>query len=179
MSITYGDALAAYPKRKTPAVIVSDGPYGLGMFDGDPYGVEGLADFYEPHVIEWSKRSTNQTTLWFWCTEIGRATVHPVLERHGWRYASCHVWNKGLAHVAGNVNTGTIRKFPVVTAVCVQYVMDRGGGRRPDQGLASRRVGAHGPSALPRKRGMRPQERRDAQVPYKGPHVVHSAPDGV
>lgn len=120
MSITYGDALAAYPKRKTPAVIVSDGPYGLGMFDGDPYGVEGLADFYEPHVIEWSKRSTNQTTLWFWCTEIGRATVHPVLERHGWRYASCHVWNKGLAHVAGNVNTGTIRKFPVVTEVCVQ-----------------------------------------------------------
>ena len=68
------------------------------MFDGDPYGVEGLADFYEPHVIEWSKRSTNQTTLWFWCTEIGRATVHPVLERHGWRYAI--VTPKSLCNLA-------------------------------------------------------------------------------
>ena len=126
VSITHGDALAAYPKWKTPVVIVSDGPYGLGMFDGDPYGVEGLADFYGPHVIEWSKRSTNQTTLWFWCTEIGWATVHPVLERHGWRYTSCHVWNKGLGHIAGNVNTRTISKFPVVTEVCVQYVMDKG-----------------------------------------------------
>ena len=126
VSITHGDALAAYPRWRPPVVIVSDGPYGLGMFDGDPHGVEGLADFYEPHVIEWSKHSTNQTTLWFWCTEIGWATVHPVLERHGWRYASCHVWNKGLAHIAGNVNTGTIRKFPVVTEVCAQYVMDKG-----------------------------------------------------
>lgn len=126
VSITHGDALAAYPGWAPPVVIVSDGPYGLGMFDGDPYGVEGLAEFYEPHVIEWSRRSTNQTTLWFWCTEIGWATVHPVLERHGWRYTNCHVWNKGLGHIAGNVNTQTIRKFPVVTEVCAQYVMDKG-----------------------------------------------------
>lgn len=126
VSITHGDALSAYSKWRTPVVIVSDGPYGLGMFDGDPDGVEGLAEFYEPHVIQWSKHSTNQTTLWFWCTEIGWATVHPVLERHGWRYTSCHVWNKGIAHIAGNVNTRTIRKFPVVTEVCVQYTMDKG-----------------------------------------------------
>ena len=91
VSITHGDALAAYSRWKPPIVIVSDGPYGLGMFDGDPDGVDGLAEFYEPHVVKWSKYSTNQTTLWFWCTEIGWATVHPVLERHGWRYTSCHV----------------------------------------------------------------------------------------
>ena len=126
VSITHGDALAAYARWKTPVVIISDGPYGLGMFEGDPDGADGLAEFYEPHVILWSKHSTNQTTLWFWCTEIGWATVHPVLERHGWRYINCHVWNKGIGHVAGNVNTRTIRKFPVVTEVCVQYVMDKG-----------------------------------------------------
>jgi site-specific DNA-methyltransferase (adenine-specific) len=32
------------------------------------------------------------------------------------------VWNKGTAHVAGNANSKTLRKFPVVTEVCVQYV---------------------------------------------------------
>lgn len=106
----------------SPAVIISDDPYGLGMYGEDPRGVDELATFYEHHIVEWSLRSTNQTTLWFWCTELGWATVHPVLKRHGWRYVSCHTWNKGIGHIAGNVNTGTIRKFPVVTEVCVQYV---------------------------------------------------------
>lgn len=46
VSITHGDALSAYSKWRTPVVIVSDGPYGLGMFDGDPDGVEGLVEFY-------------------------------------------------------------------------------------------------------------------------------------
>jgi site-specific DNA-methyltransferase (adenine-specific) len=48
--------------------------------------------------------------------------VHPTFEEFGWEYRNCHVWNKGLGHVAGNANTVTLRKFPVVTEVCVQYV---------------------------------------------------------
>ena len=32
------------------------------------------------------------------------------------------IWNKGISHVAGNSNTKTLRKFPIVTEVCVQYV---------------------------------------------------------
>jgi site-specific DNA-methyltransferase (adenine-specific) len=39
-----------------------------------------------------------------------------------WEYRCCYVWDKGLSHVAGNANTQTLRKFPVVTEVCVQYV---------------------------------------------------------
>lgn len=40
-----------------------------------------------------------------------------------------NVWDKGMAHIAGNVNskTGnvnskTIRRFPIVTEICVQYI---------------------------------------------------------
>jgi hypothetical protein len=62
------------------------------------------------------------TTLWFWGTELGWATVHSLLVDHGWEYRACHIWNKGVAHIAGNVNSKTIRRFPVVTEVCVQYV---------------------------------------------------------
>ena len=40
----------------------------------------------------------------------------------GWEYRCCHIWDKGIAHIAGNANTKTLRKFPVVTEVCVQYV---------------------------------------------------------
>ena len=32
------------------------------------------------------------------------------------------MWDKGLGHIAGNANSRTLRKFPVVTEVCVQYV---------------------------------------------------------
>ncbi|WP_437540037.1 DNA methyltransferase [Sorangium sp. So ce726] len=48
--------------------------------------------------------------------------MHPLLEQHGWEYRTCHVWDKGIAHIAGNANTRTLRKFPVVSEVCVQYV---------------------------------------------------------
>ena len=78
--------------------------------------------WYEPHVAAWSRRATGQTTLWFWNSEIGWAAAHPVLERHGWAYVSANTWNKGRGHIAGNVNTATIRRFPVVSEICVQYV---------------------------------------------------------
>lgn len=48
--------------------------------------------------------------------------MHPVLALHGWEYHALHVWDKGIGHIAGNVNSKTIRGFPVVTEVCVRYV---------------------------------------------------------
>lgn len=117
-----GDALRLYETWPAPVTIVSDGPYGVAGFPGDPPTADGLADWYRPHVEAWSRLSTPETTLWFWNTELGWATVHPVLLANGWEYRSCHVWNKGIGHIAGNANTQTLRKFPVVSEVCAQYV---------------------------------------------------------
>ena len=117
-----GDSLELYDKWASPTVIISDGPYGVCGFPGDLHSQEGLGEWYEPHIKKWSELSTPLTTLWFWNTEVGWATVHPFLEKHGWTYVSCCVWDKGMSHVAGNVNTKTIRRLPVVTEVCVQYV---------------------------------------------------------
>jgi len=44
------------------------------------------------------------------------------LADEGWEYRCCNIWDKGMSHVAGNANTQTLRKFPVVTEVCVHYV---------------------------------------------------------
>ena len=41
-----------------------------------------------PHVAAWSAAAEPATTLWFWNTEIGWASVHPVLAGHGWDYVS-------------------------------------------------------------------------------------------
>ena len=116
------DVAELYSLWSPPMVIHSDGPYGVGGFDGDPKSPKCLGEWYEPHIKEWSKKATPQTTLWFWNTEVGWATVHPVLVENGWLYMGCNIWDKGKSHVAGNVNTKTIRHFPTVTEVCVQYV---------------------------------------------------------
>ncbi|HZM01609.1 MAG TPA: DNA methyltransferase [Candidatus Saccharimonadales bacterium] len=117
----YGNSLNFYDFWPSPTVIVSDGGYGVLGFDGDTSDHLGLPDWYEPHIKAWAAKATPQTTLWFWNSEIGWAAVHPVLERYGFRYINANFWNKGKAHIAGNVNTQKIRRFPVVTEICVQY----------------------------------------------------------
>lgn len=124
VTISHADALACYPKWDAPVVIVSDGAYGIGGFEGDPVTTDGLVDWYRPHVESWSEHATPLTTLWFWNTELGWATIHPLLVENGWSYRCCYIWNKGIAHAAGNTNSKKLRKLPVVTEVCVQYVKD-------------------------------------------------------
>lgn len=124
VSLYKGDSLQLYSEWETPNVIVSDGGYGVLGFEGDTSDHLGLPEWYEPHVAAWSAAVTGTATLWFWNSEIGWAAVHPTLERYGWRYVACNVWNKTKAHIAGNVNTAKIRRFPVVTEVCVQYVKE-------------------------------------------------------
>ncbi|MDR2195248.1 MAG: site-specific DNA-methyltransferase [Gallionellaceae bacterium] len=124
VSLHLGNSLDHYESWATPQVIVSDGAYGILGFEGDTSDHLGVAQWYEPHIKAWSERATGDTTLWFWNSEIGWAVTHPVLERHGWRYVNANIWNKGKAHIAGNVNTAKIRRFPVVTEICVQYVFE-------------------------------------------------------
>ena len=122
VSIHFDRAENLYADWPVPTCIISDGPYGVSGYPGDSHSAESLSEWYEPHVKAWSERSTPETTLWFWNTELGWANVHPLLAAHGWVYRCCNIWDKGLGHIAGNANTRTLRKFPVITEVCVHYV---------------------------------------------------------
>ena len=121
-NIEMAEAETRYAYWPAPTVIVSDGAYGLGLFPGDPATPAALEEWYAPHIAAWSNYALPETTLWFWCSEIGWAKIHPLLEKNGWQYRSVNVWDKGVAHIAGNVNSKTIRRFPIVTEICVQYV---------------------------------------------------------
>ena len=123
--LNFGDSLKLYKRWPSPVTIVSDGAYGVLGFEGDTSDHLGIANWYEPHIKAWSEKATGLTTLWFWNSEIGWAAAHPVLEKYGFRYVNSNSWNKGKAHIAGNVNTAKIRRFPVVTEVCVQYVYEQ------------------------------------------------------
>lgn len=120
--VIFGDSLTQCVNWPAPTVIVSDGPYGLHSYPGDPWTPDGLADCYEPHLRRWHELALPSCTLWFWNSEQGWANCHRMIEECGWEFRNCHIWDKGLSHIAGNVNTRTIRKYPVVTEVCVQYV---------------------------------------------------------
>ena len=124
VSLWHADSLVCYASWPAPTVIISDGAYGVLGFDGDTAGHLDIPAWYEPHVEAWSRAATPRTTLWFWNSEIGWAAAHPVLEKHGFRYVNSNTWNKGIGHIAGNVNTQRIRRFPVVTEVCVQYAFE-------------------------------------------------------
>jgi site-specific DNA-methyltransferase (adenine-specific) len=115
------DAYDTWAGQESPVTIISDGAYGVGGFDGDPKTTENLGEWYEPHIKAWAKHSTPHTALWFWNTELGWATVHPYLQKHGWKYVQLAIWDKGIGHIAGNVNSKTIRRFPVVTEVVALY----------------------------------------------------------
>lgn len=116
-----GSVCEVYEKWPAPDLIISDGAYGVRGFRGDTADVGSLIDWYQPHVLAWAKAAKPSTSLWFWNTEIGWATVHPLLVATGWEYVQLGVWDKGLAHIAGNVNGKTIRQLPVVTEVSALY----------------------------------------------------------
>lgn len=118
----FGNALKYYKTWSKPDVIISDGPYGIGGYDGDPKTSSALTSIYKPHILKWSEMAHSGTTLWFWNTEIGWARVHQILEDNGWIYRGTNVWDKGIGHIAGNCNGKTMRKFPVATEICVHYV---------------------------------------------------------
>ncbi len=122
--LSLGDSLEHYDNWEKPITIISDGAYGVLGFDGDTASHLDLPKWYESHIKKWSEAATAQTTLWFWNSEIGWAAIHPILEKYGWQYVNCNSWNKGRGHIAGNVNTAKIRRFPVVSEVCVQYVFE-------------------------------------------------------
>ena len=113
-TLLHADALDCYAGWPSPVAIVSDGGYGVLGFEGDTSDHLGLPEWYEPHIAAWARAATPLTTLWFWNSEIGWAAVHPVLERYGWRYVQANVWDKGKQHIAGNVNTAAIRRFPIL-----------------------------------------------------------------
>lgn len=78
-----GRAEEVYCQWPAPDLIVSDGAYGVGGFPGDPRTPERLDHWYAEHVAAWSMHAKAATTLWFWNTEIGWATVHPLLAANG------------------------------------------------------------------------------------------------
>ena len=120
-SIHEGRAEDAYSRWPAPDLIISDGAYGIGGFPDDPPTPTELPAWYSPHIKAWTEAAGAATVLCVWNTELGCALLHHELAARGWVHEVNIVWSKGMAHVAGNVNTATLRRFPIVTESCAVY----------------------------------------------------------
>jgi len=122
----HGDGLAIYPTLPADAytLIVSDGAYGIGGFPGDPKSPKGLADWYRPHLEAWDRLAAPSSSLYFWCTPEGCARMLPEVEAHGWRLYSIVRWHKGMAALAGRLDSEAIRGWPVSSEDCYFFTRE-------------------------------------------------------
>ena len=120
-----GEAADVYPTL-TPGytLIVSDGAYGIGGFPGDPTDPRKLAEWYAPHLDAWDRLAAPSSSLYFWCTPEGCSRMLPAVEAAGWRYYCRIVWSKGMAALAGRLDTEAMRGWPVASEDCYFYVRE-------------------------------------------------------
>ena len=117
-SIWEGDWLEA-PLEPGFTLAILDGPYGMGKAEWDKMGVDGLAEFYRPHLERVSDLCAPSASMYVWNTAEGWARIDPVCREMGWTFRALITWEKtnGQAQKA----TADVRTWPDLTEVCGFY----------------------------------------------------------
>ena len=115
------------------SMIWSDGPYAMRKAAWDMMGVDGLADWYAPHVEAWGRVCAPSATVYLWNTAEGWARIDPVMRAAGWKFTGLIVWDKVTTPVLLGAYKAT---GPAPTAeFCGVYV--RGAGRAASDALGA------------------------------------------
>jgi hypothetical protein len=99
---------------------ILDGPYGIGKAGWDCMGVEGLAEWYLPHLERVSALLAASASLYVWNTAPGLKRLDPVIRGMGWTWRADVTWDKGVASLAGK-GVESLQTWPDVTEVCGFY----------------------------------------------------------
>jgi len=78
-------------------MVWSDGRYGMGKTAADGWdggGVDGLADWYAPHVEAWGRVCAPSATLYVWNTAEGLKRLDPMIRSFGWTWRVDLTWLK-------------------------------------------------------------------------------------
>ena len=96
-----------------------DGPYALGKAAWDRMNIDGLADWYRPHLERLTGLMAPSSSVYLWNTAEGWARLDPEMRRLGWTFDSLIIWYKpnGQAQKA----TDGVRGWPDMTEVCGFY----------------------------------------------------------
>lgn len=101
------------------SLLVSDGPYAMGKAAWDKQGIDGLADWYAPHIEAWGQVCGASATVYLWNTAEGWARIDPVMRAAGWTFRSLVTWDKGGSKE--DIGAAGMRSWPDWTEVCGMY----------------------------------------------------------
>lgn len=101
------------------SMVWSDGPYAMNKADWDRMGVDGLADWYAPHVKAWSWLCAPSATVYLWGTAEGWARIDPVMRAAGWTFRVLVTWLK--TNPPSQKGQEAVTCWPDFTEVCGVY----------------------------------------------------------
>lgn len=133
-TIYEGDFLTA-PIEPGHTLAILDGPYAMGKAAWDRMKVDALPDWYAPHLARVSALLAPSASMYVWNTAEGWARLDPGIRALGWTFRALITWDKGIASLAGKIDTEGCRTWPDVTEVCGFY--QREGIEAPDVAFAA------------------------------------------
>ena len=98
---------------------ILDGPYGVSIADWDRMGVDGLADWYRPHLEQVTRLMAPSASLYLWNTAEGWARLDPMIRSMGWKFEALVTWLK--TNPPSQKGTEALRCWPDFTEVCGVY----------------------------------------------------------
>jgi DNA modification methylase len=132
-SIWVGDFLTA-PLEPGYTLAILDGAYGMQKAAWDRVSIDGLADWYAPHIARVSALLAPSASVYLWNTAEGWARIDPVMRAAGWTFAGLIVWHKtGPTSVLISALKASL--WPDLTEVCGHY--KRGGAHHANDGTAN------------------------------------------
>ena len=108
--------IAAEQDPHTFDLAIFDGAYGFGKGAWDRASLDGLPDWYRPHLEDADRLCEPSATLYLWNTAAGWARLDPLI-RERWTFARLITWDK-----AGTHGSDDGLPFPECTEVCGVYV---------------------------------------------------------
>ena len=99
-----------------------DGPYALKKAAWDRMNMDGLADWYVPHLERLTSLMLPSSSVYLWNTAEGWARLDPVMRGLGWKFRSLIIWIKAKSSRIVDIHgPDHLRTWPDVTEVCGFY----------------------------------------------------------
>jgi DNA modification methylase len=130
-TIYEGDWLQA-PLEPGYTLAILDGPYGIGKAGWDKMGIEGLADWYAPHLARVSTLLAASASMYVWNTAPGLKRLDPVIRGLGWTWRADITWHKGGAQGA-LIGAARASTWPDITETCSHYQRGAAYHQNPEQ----------------------------------------------
>ena len=123
-SIYKARAEAVYPLLDPGSVslVISDGPYGVGIGpEWDKMKPRDLPEWYAPHIEAWGKVCAPSASVYLWGTDEGEGYLRAPMRAAGWTFRGSITWDKGIAAMAGKIDTAAMRMWFPLTEACGVY----------------------------------------------------------